>query len=54
MDGSLYSVPRNLDVKLLLYRTDLMKDKPSSWEGLLETATRLRSNNLYGFAFPGK
>ncbi len=31
MDGSLYSVPRNLEVKLLLYRTDLMKDKPSSW-----------------------
>jgi multiple sugar transport system substrate-binding protein len=54
MDGSLYSVPRNLDVKLLLYRTDLMEDKPSSWEDLLETATRLRSDNLYGFAFPGK
>jgi multiple sugar transport system substrate-binding protein len=54
IDGSLYSVPRNLDVKLLLYRTDFMEDKPSSWEGLLETATRLRSENLYGFAFPGK
>ncbi len=24
IDGSLYSVPRNLDVKLLLYRTDFM------------------------------
>jgi multiple sugar transport system substrate-binding protein len=54
MDGSLYSVPRNLDVKLLLYRIDLMEDKPSSWEDLLETATRLRSDNLYGFAFSGK
>jgi multiple sugar transport system substrate-binding protein len=31
-----------------------MEDKPSSWEDLLETATRLRSDNLYGFAFPGK
>jgi multiple sugar transport system substrate-binding protein len=41
-------------VKLLLYRTDFMEDKPSSWEDLLETATRLRSDNLYGFAFPGK
>ena len=41
IDGSLYSVPRNLDVKLLLYRTDFMEDQPSSWEGLLETATRL-------------
>jgi multiple sugar transport system substrate-binding protein len=54
IDGSLYSVPRNLDVKLLLYRTDFMEDKPSSWEALLESATRLKSDNIYGFAFPGK
>jgi multiple sugar transport system substrate-binding protein len=54
IDGRLYSVPRNLDVKLLLYRTDYMEDKPATWEDLLETATRLRSDNLYGFAFPGK
>jgi len=54
IDGSLYGVPRNLDVKLLLYRTDLMEDQPSSWEDLLETATRLRSDSLYGFTFPGK
>jgi multiple sugar transport system substrate-binding protein len=54
IDESLYGVPRNLDVKLLLYRTDLMEDQPSSWEDLLETASRLRSGDLYGFAFPGK
>ena len=54
IDGRLYGVPRNLDVKLLLYRTDYLEDKPSSWEDLLETATRLRSDSLYGFAFPGK
>jgi multiple sugar transport system substrate-binding protein len=52
--GELYSLPRNLDVKLLLYLTDLMEDQPSSWEDLLETASRLRSDNLYGFTFPGK
>ena len=52
--GALYSVPRNLDVKLLLYRTDLMEDQPSSWEDLRETAARLRSKNHYGFVFPGK
>ena len=54
IDGALYGVPRNLDVKLLLYRTDLMEDQPSSWEDLRETAARLRSGDLYGFAFPGK
>jgi multiple sugar transport system substrate-binding protein len=54
IDGALYSVPRNLDVKLLLYRTDFMEDQPSSWEDLRETAARLRSDELYGFVFPGK
>ena len=54
IEGVLYGVPRNLDVKLLLYRTDLMEDQPSSWEDLRETAARLRSDDLYGFVFPGK
>ena len=54
IDGDLYGVPRNLDIKLLYYRTDLMDGPPSSWEGLLETAARLRSDGLYGFVFPGK
>jgi multiple sugar transport system substrate-binding protein len=54
IEGVLYSVPRNLDVKLLLYRTDIMEEPPSSWEDLLESASRLRSEGHYGFAFPGK
>jgi multiple sugar transport system substrate-binding protein len=43
-----------LDVKLLLYRTDLLPEPPASWEELLEEATRLRSEETYGFVFPGK
>ncbi len=58
IEGQLYGVPRNLDVKLLLYRTDMMEDQPSSWEDLRETASRLRSTGpqgeFYGFVFPGK
>ena len=54
IEGELYGVPRNLDVKLLLWRTDLMEGPPAAWDGLLETAARLRSGDLYGFAFPGK
>jgi multiple sugar transport system substrate-binding protein len=58
IEGQLYGVPRNLDVKLLMYRTDLMEDQPSSWEDLREIASRLRSTGpsgeFYGFAFPGK
>jgi multiple sugar transport system substrate-binding protein len=54
IEGLLYGVPRNLDVKLLYYRTDLVPEPPLSWEELREEATRLRSGDLYGFVFPGK
>jgi multiple sugar transport system substrate-binding protein len=54
IDGPLYGVPRNLDVKLLYWRTDLMEGPPDSWEGLREEASRLRSDGLYGFVFPGR
>jgi multiple sugar transport system substrate-binding protein len=54
IDGSLYGVPRNLDVKLLLHRTDLVPEPPASWEKLLEEAARTRSEDTYGFVFPGK
>ena len=54
IDGSLYGVPRMLDLKLLLYRTDLLSGPPDSWEELLEEAARLRSGETYGFVFPGK
>lgn len=52
--GSLHSVPRNLDVKLLHYRTDLMDEPPDTWTELLETAVSLKSGDVHGFAFPGK
>ena len=54
INGSLYGVPRMLDVKLLLHRTDLLPEPPTSWEELLEEAARLRSGETYGFVFPGK
>lgn len=54
INGALFGVPRNLDVKLLYYRSDLLNAPPSSWEELLDQATRLRSEDLYGFVFPGK
>jgi multiple sugar transport system substrate-binding protein len=57
IDGGLYGVPRNLDTKLLHYRTDLLPDgPPGSWEELLETAARLKEEGAvpHGFAFPGR
>jgi multiple sugar transport system substrate-binding protein len=54
IDDRLYGIPRNLDLKLLYYRTDLVEEPPSSWEELRDEAARLRSDDLYGFVFPGK
>jgi multiple sugar transport system substrate-binding protein len=40
VDGSLYGLPRNIDVRLLHYRTDLIESPPATWDGLLELARR--------------
>jgi multiple sugar transport system substrate-binding protein len=55
IDGSLYSVPRNIDVRLLHYRTDLIDTPPATWDDLL-AAARSRNNppECYGFIFPGR
>lgn len=53
--GQLFSVPRNLDVKLLHYRTDLLDRPPATWDELLERAAEVKSGGeIHGFAFPGK
>jgi multiple sugar transport system substrate-binding protein len=55
IDDVLYSLPRNLDVKLLHWRTDLMDAAPTTWEALLARATALTAPPAqFGFAFPGK
>src|SRR5438132_8990900 len=54
VDGSLYSLPRNIDVRLLHLRTDLIGSPPATWDELLSLA---RAKNFppeaYGFIFPG-
>jgi multiple sugar transport system substrate-binding protein len=55
VDGLLYSLPRNIDVRLLHYRTDLIASAPATWDELLELARRLNSPpERYGFLFPGR
>jgi multiple sugar transport system substrate-binding protein len=55
VDGNLLGVPRNIDVRLLHYRTDLTDGPPESWDELFEVAQRLRKgSDFYGFAFPGR
>jgi multiple sugar transport system substrate-binding protein len=55
VSGSLYGLPRNIDVRLLHYRTDLIQSPPASWDELLELARGLNSPPAcYGFLFPGR
>jgi multiple sugar transport system substrate-binding protein len=55
VNGSLYGLPRNIDVRLLHYRTDLIDSPPATWDELLALA---RKHNAppehYGFLFPGR
>jgi multiple sugar transport system substrate-binding protein len=55
IDGKLYALPRNIDVRLLHYRTDLLEQIPQTWDELLEVSRRKNNQpELYGFVFPGK
>jgi len=54
VDGELLGLPRNIDVRLLHYRTDLMDEPPQTWNALFEIAQKLtNAPGFYGFAFPG-
>ncbi|MBV9928591.1 MAG: extracellular solute-binding protein [Acidobacteria bacterium] len=53
--GSLYGVPRNIDVRLLHYRADLISRPPATWDELLEEARRQSApDERFGFVFPGR
>jgi len=54
VDGQRYGVPRNLDVRLLHYRTDLA-DAPTSWDDLLATSRLVQraGKARSAFVFPG-
>jgi multiple sugar transport system substrate-binding protein len=55
VDGLFYGVPRNIDVRLLHYRTDLIDSPPATWDQLLSLARKLnRPPACYGFIFPGR
>ena len=60
IDGRLLQIPRNLDVRLLHFRRDLIATAPETWADLFDTASRLTragSNGepaFYGFLFPGR
>jgi multiple sugar transport system substrate-binding protein len=55
IDGRLMQVPRNIDVRLLHYRRDLLDSgPPATWTELAERATDLTTESVSGFLFPGR
>lgn len=55
VEGRLYGIPRNIDVRLLHYRADLLARPPETWDDLLESARRHNSPpDCHGFLFPGR
>jgi multiple sugar transport system substrate-binding protein len=60
VDGKLLQIPRNLDVRLLHYRSDLIARAPHTWTELVEIAAALARPEaddgapFYGFLFPGR
>jgi len=51
--GSLRGVPRNIDLRLLHYRTDLIATPPTTWDELAGVAREIAAGCFYGFVFPG-
>jgi len=49
----LMQLPRNLDARLLFYRSDLIS-APQTWEEALAQMARHKRNDFYGIAFPGR
>ncbi|MGH9384019.1 MAG: extracellular solute-binding protein [Vicinamibacterales bacterium] len=60
IDGRLLQIPRNIDVRLLHYRRDVIARPPDTWDELIEMAAALTRANMdgqaefYGFLFPGR
>ncbi|HEY0459440.1 MAG TPA: extracellular solute-binding protein [Pyrinomonadaceae bacterium] len=55
IDGALYGLPRNIDVRLLHYRTDIIASPPATWDELFDIAKKHNSPpDCYGFLYPGK
>ena len=55
VNGNLLALPRNIDVRLLHYRTDLIHEPPPTWDDLFDVAQSVtKSSGVYGFVFPGR
>jgi multiple sugar transport system substrate-binding protein len=58
IDGAMLQIPRNLDIRLLHFRTDVVAHAPETWDALIETALAVTARGnvtpFFGFLFPGR
>lgn len=62
IEGKLLQIPRNLDVRLLHFRRDVISPVPRTWSELIDTAAEVTelgqstedNGAFYGFLFPGR
>lgn len=54
INGAQYGIPLAFSSRALYYRTDLIKEPPTTWDELLEIAETITKENpeIYGFAIP--
>jgi len=53
--GKLMAIPPNCNTHVLVYRSDVVKEVPATWDAVLETCESVQDKpNLYGFATRGE
>ncbi len=53
-EGDLYALPFSGNVMLFFYNTELVKDLPSDWESVLQTAQQLKADGQLGYVVRGQ
>ncbi len=51
--NALYGIPRNIDLRLLHYRTDEIDSPPATWDELVSLARRITRPGLHGYVLTG-
>ncbi|WP_261133963.1 sugar ABC transporter substrate-binding protein [Bacillus sp. Marseille-Q3570] len=51
----IYAIPRSFSARAIIYRSDLIKEPPKTWDELVEVAKKVQEENdgMYGFAVAG-
>ncbi|PTX58484.1 extracellular solute-binding protein [Melghirimyces profundicolus] len=53
--GKSYGIPRGFSSRTLIYRTDLIKEPPKTWDDIVNVAKKVQEENdgIYGFGIAG-